>query len=85
MVSEKRRKYMREYMRRKRALEKQVVRTETLASSGHFDQKLDFSRCPHCFSKHVTVRGTVISCQNCGIEIDVSVGYSENRFDERVI
>ena len=90
MVSEKRRRYMRDYMRRKRALEKQVVMTEAVVS----DQKImgltrksgvDLSRCPHCFSKYVTVEGTIIRCQNCGIEIDVSVGLSENRFDDESV
>lgn len=84
MVSEKRRKYMREYMARKRALEKQAVRMK-VTRTGQNDQKLDLSRCPHCFSKYVIVEGTVIRCRNCGIEIDVAVGYSENRSDERVI
>ena len=78
---------MREYMARKRALEKQVVRIETLkmTRTGQNDQKPDFSRCPHCFSKYVVVEGTVIRCRNCGIEVDVSVGFVRSVSDESVI
>ena len=90
MVSEKRRRYMREYMARKRALEKQAsvveqVKPEVVPEGCSPASVPDFSCCPHCRSKHISRNGNVVSCRACGVRFDLGVVLGQKISDEEVI
>ena len=94
MVSEKRRAYMKEYMRRKRAREKQTVKPSLPSKIEVSRSSLpsvipegctpigvsDFNVCMHCRSKQISRNGNIVHCRACGITYDLTVGFVRNVF-----
>ena len=90
MVNEKRRAYMKEYMRRKRAKEKLFTKSAPPVSIEGLkfeeprveEPKIDFNICQHCRSKDISRKGNIVSCRRCGISYDVTVGFVRNVIEE---
>lgn len=97
MVSEKRKAYQREWIRRKRAKQKLSENARAIVEVPE-EPKItsipegctpigvpDFSVCMHCRSKHISRNGTLVHCRACGITYDLSVGFVQDVWGEESI